>query len=288
MGRAKRKPAAAVLTVALLVVFMAFASVVVREYRGRSAQSGETTLFAKENLDTYVLKFGDDFKPALASRDDLGITVELAIDVSGSMSDSPDSGGAAKYVQASQALGRVVEVLGRLVRNAPEGQVLKVGLLSFNQEVAELLAPTTMDVEGIARLAALVGDPKNLMPGGSTAIGEAIQLGAARLSQSGTILRSLVVVTDGENTAGVAPAWALSALSGNRNSASMPDYAVYTSSILVSFIGFDVDSGIFEPLSRYGARVLSASDQAQLESALSGLLEADVTKLEAPALGGAK
>jgi len=288
MGRAKPSSAAAVLKVALLVIVVAAASIVVRGCRGSTAGSGAASLFAKENIDTYVLQFGEDFKPALASRDDLGITVELAIDVSGSMSDSPHSGGAAKYVQASQALVRVVEVLGRLVRNAPEGQALKVGLLSFNQDVTELLPPTTMDVEGIARLAALVGDPENLTPGGSTAIGEAIQIGAARLSQSGTILRSLIVVTDGENTAGLAPAWALSALYGNRNSASTPDYAVYTSSILVSFIGFDVDSGTFEPMSRYGARVLSASDRAQLESALSGLLEADVTKLEAPALGGAK
>jgi hypothetical protein len=288
MGRARKAPASGAIALAVTVTIVAIAFILFVP-ANRTATSGESPFSrARETEATYSLKFGDDFKPALASRDDLGICVELAIDVSGSMSDAPRSGGAAKYVQASQALSRVVGVLDRLVRNAPRGQVLKVGLVRFNQVVEELLAPTTMDAEGIARLARLVGDPKNLSPGGSTAIGDAIQLGAARLSQAGTILRSLIVVTDGENTSGTLPAWSLSALYGNRNSASTPDFPVYTSSILVSFIGFDVDSGTFEPMSRYGARVLSATDRSGLESALSGLLEADVTKLEAPALGGGK
>jgi hypothetical protein len=243
---------------------------------------------AKNSEAGYVLGFGPDFKPLLASRDDLGISVVLAIDCSGSMSEAPKSGGEAKYLEASKALGQVVEVLGRLVKEAPKGQVLKVGVLRFSDQVAEVLPLRVMDEEGIAQLASLVGDPANLAPGGSTAIGAAIEKGAEWLSQSGTILRSLIVVTDGDNRAGVEPSWALSAVYGNRNSASTPDYPVLTSSILVSFIGFDIDSGIFKPLAKYGARILSATNQGELAASLAGILEADITKLEAPALGGGK
>jgi hypothetical protein len=242
----------------------------------------------KGTEDSYVLKFGADFKPQQASRDDLGISVVLAIDCSGSMSDAPKTGGVAKYVQASTALERVVEVLGHLVKEAPKGQVLKVGILKFNDTVSEVMPLAIMDAAGIAKLDALVRDPSNFAPGGSTAIGMAVEQGVERLSQSGTILRSLIVVTDGQNMEGVAPAWALSAVYNNRNSASTPDFPVLTGSTLVSFIGFDIDSGVFQPLSRYGARIMSATNQSQLAEALSGLLEADVTKLEAPALGAVK
>lgn len=233
---------------------------------------------------SYRLAFREDFKPQLASRDDMGISVVLAVDCSGSMSGPPKAGGSPKYEEASQALGKVVEVLGRLVESAPPGQVLKVGVLKFSSGVSELLPLTVMDKAGIQRLAGIVSDPGNFAPQGSTAIGEAVERAAEWLSQSGTILRSLIVVTDGQNMEGVEPSWTLSAIYNNRNSATTADFPVTTSSILVSFIGFDIDSGLFRPLEAYGARILSATDQSELSAALSSLLEADITKLEAPAL----
>jgi hypothetical protein len=244
---------------------------------------GKRPAAGKEN--EYALEFGPEFKPFLASRDDLGISVEIAIDASGSMSSSPASGGIAKYRQASAALGEVARLLERLSRASPRGQVLKVGVLRFNEAVTEIMPLTAMDEAGLARLRAIVTDPANFQPSGSTAIGDAIAKGVRELSQSGTILRSLIVVTDGENKSGPDPAMVLSAVYGNRNSANSPEAPVLTGATLVSFIGFDIGSGAFDPLAIYGARVTSATDQAQLAAALSTSLEADVSKLEAPAPG---
>ena len=234
----------------------------------------------------YVLEFAGDFSPGLAARDDLGISVVVAMDVSGSMSNPPDSGGDDKYKQAAAALGEVVEVLDRLVKDAPEGQVLKVGVITFSGTVNDMMPLTVMDADGIRLLRKLAANPMNFSPNGSTAIGLAIQRGSEMLAQSGTVLRSLIVVTDGENTEGIAPAPVLEAVYANRNSAGTEDLPVYTNATLVSFVGFDIGSGPFHELANLGARVTSAADRSQLAATLSRLLEADVTKLEAPALGG--
>ncbi|MCX7024873.1 MAG: VWA domain-containing protein [Spirochaetes bacterium] len=236
--------------------------------------------------DGYVLAFDESFVPQLASRDDLGISVVLAVDVSGSMSGSPAGGGSPKYMQAATAFSQVVDVLERLVRDSPKDQVLKVGVLKFNAEATPVMPLTELDATGLRKLRALVRDPDTFYPGGNTAIGGALERSVEWLAQSGTILRSAIIVTDGENTAGIKPSWVLSAVYGNRNSASTEEYPVVTNSTLVSFIGFDVDAGKFTPLEKYGARVTAAADQAQLASVLSNLLEADITKLEAPTLGG--
>ncbi len=234
----------------------------------------------------YTLKFGEGFNAALASRDDLGISVVIAMDVSGSMSDPPQSGDAnPKYMQAAAALAEVERVLERLVASAPPEQVIKVGLIKFNEAVEPVLALTPLDRAGMRLLREAAENEDNFAPGGKTAIGRAIELGAEWLAQSGTILRSLVIITDGENTEGLEPGRAIEALYANRNSASKEGYTVSTSSTLLSFIGFDVDSSYFQRFATLGARVTSAADREQLAAALTSILEADITKLEAPNLG---
>lgn len=233
----------------------------------------------------YVLPLGEDFNPAQALKDDLGISVVVAVDVSGSMASAPESGGDPKYIQASRALGEVTDVLGRILKNSPKDQVLKVALLKFSSEVEEVMPLTEMKTKSMERLKSLVSSPKTWRPDGATAIGDAVAEGVRILASSGTILRSLIVVTDGENTEGTEPADVMSAVFKSRNDKSTPDFPVNTGSYLVSFIGFDIGSGYFEPFGQYGARVTSASDEAELAQRLSALLEADITKLEAPDLG---
>ncbi len=251
--------------------------------------AGNEPLYASSlSEDGYALDFADGFNAALSTRDDLGIAVTIAVDVSGSMSEPPRSGGKPKYVQAAAAFAQVVDVLERLSRNSPEGQALKVGVVKFNDDVEPLLEPTLMDAAGLRKLRELVADPNAFAPGGSTAIGRALERSVELLSQSGMILRSAIVVTDGENKTGADPAWVMSAVYHDRNTASTRDFPVYTGSTLVSFIGFDIGLGQFEGLKPYGARVMAAADRDELAKALSGLLEADITKLEAGAGGGAK
>ncbi|MBN1241250.1 MAG: VWA domain-containing protein [Spirochaetales bacterium] len=271
--------------IAIVLVVVAGSSIARCAERERSAVAVQAAGGSEQSpaaaQDGYVLRFGEDFNPALAARDDLGIAVVVAVDVSGSMAAAPAAGGRAKYVQASMAFSQVADTLERIAAEAPEGQVVKAGVLAFSSEVRELLPLVALDAEGLARLRVIVEDPRSFMPEGSTAIGSAIEAGVERLALSGLILRSLIVVTDGENARGADPADVLEAVRANRSSASTEDNPVFTSSTLVSFIGFDIDAGRFEPLESYGARVLGAADQEELARALSNLLEADATRLEA-------
>lgn len=266
-----------VLVVAGLVLFWAVGGL-------RSCPSRSAT----KRPANYVLKFSPDFQPALSFRDDLGLAVVVAIDVSGSMGDRPATGPqVAKYIQASGALTEVLKVLEGLVASQKDGGLLvKLSLISFSDQVRVLLPATVLNRETLRSLEAYASEPDNFRPGGSTAIGAAVEKGTEILAQSGTIMRSLIVISDGENTTGVAPESVLDAVYGNRNSASTAEVPVTTSSTLVSFIGFDIDKAKFSGLAEKGARVTGAADQAELVAELKGLLEADITKLESAGPGG--
>ena len=228
----------------------------------------------------YTLRFEKDFKAGMNSVDELGMSVVLLVDVSGSMADPPSGGGEPKYVQAAQAFGTIASYLESFAAGHRD-LVVRVAILKFSDKVTLVLPLTTLDASGTEALSAAASNPKNFYPEGKTAIGSALEAGSAVLAQSGTILRSLLVVTDGESNVGPEPAEVIDAIYANRNSAWTEDLPVATDTQLLSFVGFDTGSESFGRFQEKGARVTSAQDQAGLESGLKGLLEADITKLEA-------
>jgi hypothetical protein len=226
----------------------------------------------------YVLQFGKDFKPGMNAVDDVGISVAIILDVSGSMGDSPKSGGEPKYQQASKAFGTITDYLEGLTRRQ-KGLKVQVTLLKFSNGVETVLPMTVLTPEGIEKLKA-AEDPDNFRPEGNTAIGAALEAGAKALAQSGTIFNSLIIITDGENNLAPDPLQVMDAIYANRNSASTPDDSITTSTQLVSFVGFDVTSSQFDDFHERGARITAANNQAELENGLRSFLEADITKLE--------
>lgn len=236
------------------------------------------TACSEPEPDEYRLDFGSDFPTGMNFVDDFGISVALVIDVSGSMEDPPRSGGPAKYIQAARAMATVAGYLEQLATQQQDLKI-QVAVFTFNKEVAALMPMTVLDGPGIQKLKE-IARPESFLPNDKTAIGLAIEAGARALAQSGTILNSLIVVTDGENTVGVDPVEAIEALYANRNTASTEDLPVTTASQLLSFIGFDIESLQFQTFHEQGARVTSAANQEELEQSLKALLEADITKLE--------
>jgi hypothetical protein len=226
----------------------------------------------------YVLQFGKDFKAGMNSVDEVGISVAIILDVSGSMGDPPQSGGDPKYMQASKAFGTITNYLEGLTRRQKDLKV-QVTLLKFSNEVETVLPMTELTPSGIARLKA-AEDPANFQPQGNTAIGSALEAGAKALAQSGTIFNSLIIITDGENNVTPDPLQVMDAIYANRNDASTQDLAIATSTLLVSFVGFDVTSAQFEEFHKRGARITAAGNQEELENGLKSFLEADITKLE--------
>ena len=226
----------------------------------------------------YRLSLGDDFDAGMNFVDDFGISIVLAVDVSGSMANSPGSGGDRKFLQATRALVTVSEYLWKLAAKQKD-LTIKVALLRFSDAAEVILPLTELTEEGYMKLLSMCV-PSNFEPKAGTAIGAGLEKGSALLAQSGTIFNSLILVTDGENNRLPEPADVIGAIYANRNDKSTKEMKVRTSTQLLSFIGFDINSPQFSQYHELGARITSANNQTELETSLKALLEADITKLE--------
>ena len=133
-----------------------------------------------------------------------GIAIYMVIDRSGSM-NSPISYGGKPTTRLRLAKQFLLEFV------AGNGDALKgrssdpVGIISFARR-PETVCPLTFAHDSFAGLLAGIHTPVEGDPDNATAIGDAVSLAAARLrSSSAGELKSkvIVLVTDGENTAGV-------------------------------------------------------------------------------------
>ena len=163
----------------------------------------------------YVLQFGKDFKPGMNSVDDVGISVAIILDVSGSMGDPPRSGGRSQVPPGLEGLRDDHELPRRTHRRQKDLKV-QVTLLKFSNGVDTVLPMTELNAEGIEKLK-LCSSPENFRPDGGTAIGAALEAGAEALAQSGTIFNSLIIITDGENNNDPDPLGVMDAIYANRN-----------------------------------------------------------------------
>lgn len=260
------------------ITYLVLIALLLASCGGKAPVSSSPSEESTPRYSGYTLQFGEDFKAGMNFVDDFGISVAIVVDVSGSMGDRPSSGGDQKYIQASNALVTIATYLENLAKTQPDLKI-QVSVLKFSGGVTEVLPLTILNPDGIAKLKS-VCNPRYFTPDGGTAIGRAVEAGAKVLAQSGTIFNSLIVITDGENSGGPDPVEVIKALYSNHNTASTTDYPVSTSTQLLSFVGFDISQSKFGKYHDMGARVTSASNQAELETSLRALLEADITKLE--------
>lgn len=140
-----------------------------------------------------------------------GIAIQVALDRSDSMA-------ALDFTLDGERVNRITaakSVLARFVNERPDDSI---GLIAFGG-YAESLAPLTLDhtayqdiLKGVdlagmagpdAGRLAQVADPRFLQEEGATAIGDALALGVERLKDASAKSRILILLSDGQNTAGV-------------------------------------------------------------------------------------
>lgn len=209
-------------------------------------------------------------------------SVMLAIDVSGSM--------AAKDVEPTR-LDAARQAARSLVDSLPDRA--EVGLISFSSS-AELLAPLSSDRTSL--LAAL----ESIHPGGSTAIGDAVNLAVDQLStqqpdQSGKRPPSMIVLlTDGGNNVGSDPVAA--ATRAGQAGIPVQTVGVGTRGGSVIFAGQDiggVDEGLLRQIAAdTGAQYHFAGETGQLQQIYSSLgnrfgFRTEHVDLTVPVVGGA-
>lgn len=244
--------------------------------KSEGTEKKEQPLFNKK--DGYILNYSSNFDKVRNAVDDFGVSFVIAVDVSGSMSSSSRANRNSKYIQAANSLRSIAVFIKELKEENPD-ILINVGVLSFDNTVKTVMPFTEMNAEGIDQFVA-VSNPQNFRPDGSTAIGRAIEASSEILAQSGTILNSMIVITDGENNVNPEPGLVIDALYKNRNNISTESFRILTSTQLISLISFDIDSSLFREYEKQGITVFSANDQEELEATLKDLLIADISKLE--------
>jgi Mg-chelatase subunit ChlD len=121
------------------------------------------------------------------------------VDTSKSMREVAPGDSRPKAVVAREALEVMFDATEALVAKRPEFAV-QVGVYGFSSDASTVLPIQTFDRAAIRD--ALARLPR---PGGGTAIGEAMRTARPDLYRAGVFRKYLLVVTDGENTAGRSP-----------------------------------------------------------------------------------
>jgi Mg-chelatase subunit ChlD len=161
---------------------------------------------------------------------------------------------------ARESVADLVRRFEGYAREHPDRKVA-VGIYEFSRREHQPSSRTVVpisapDLEGAA--AAL----KRVRAKGGTPIGDAMIEAKRALDATGLTRRHILVVTDGENTHGYAPADVTGVLSRQQESRRASVY----------FVAFDVEAELFKPVRDAGGLVLGAANETDLRQTLDYLL----------------
>jgi len=197
----------------------------------------------------------------------LGAAVAILVDTSGSMRDRAAGDDRPKYVVAQEAIEAMLDATDAFVAKRPDFPI-KVGIYSFSSSVRRLRSIQSYDRASIRQ--ALDDLPR---PGGGTAIGEALREARPDLYRAGVFRKYLLVVTDGDNTAGQDP-----------ERVAREIFAKSQGAVQVYFVAFDTTPQKFGFLKEVGGDVIGAGTGAELHKALDGIYQGKILA-EAPDAG---
>ena len=195
-----------------------------------------------------------------------GVAVAIIYDTSGSMKQTvTDLKGrpAPKYVIANRALTAIANQLENFITNNSSGALRKVeaGVFVFEGSGArEAVKFGAFDPQPIRAFASSFSNPS-----GSTPLGNALNVASKRVLNSPLGRKHVLVITDGQNTAGPDPSVVLPRL---QRQAQTND-----TTLSVHFVAFDVEAKVFDAVKKQGATVVAAADEQQLNSQLQFIMQ---------------
>jgi hypothetical protein len=216
-----------------------------------------------ERVAQAALELDAELSPGTTIEPKAGLAAAIAIDVSGSMDEKVAGRDGQKEPKIEIARRAALDLVDQFVSYArahPDEPVL-LGIYEFSRRRGEpdsrpvvAMAPPDRD-RAAAAIARLDAD-------GGTPIGQAMIAAKRALDDTGLTRRHLLVVTDGENTDGVAPDRVALAI-GKRPDAERPS---------IYFVAFDIDADRFSRVRDAGTLVLSAANATELNTTLDALL----------------
>ena len=189
----------------------------------------------------------------------LGAAVAILVDTSGSMKDTAPGESRPKHVVAREALEATLDATDGFVATHPDFPI-KIGVYSFSSGASNILSIQKYD-------RATVRDALNRLPrpGGGTAIGEAMRSARPDLYRAGVFRKYLLVVTDGENTAGRSP-----------NDVARDIFRKSEGAVQTYFVAFDTSPEKFSFLKEVGGDVIGAGNGAELRAALDDIYKGKI------------
>ncbi len=204
------------------------------------------------------------YKPSVT--EGLGASIAILVDHSGSMDEEVD--GAPKWVTARSALAQMLAATDSFAAARPDYPV-NIGIYGFDSKVQPLYPMARYDAARVRSALDGLAQPR-----GSTAIGRALDAARVALYGAGTFRKYILVVTDGENTAGPDPADVAREI-WQRSQGGVPMY----------FVAFDVAADRFRFVQQVGGEVFAANGAATLRTQLNDIyrgriLAEDTTRVE--------
>jgi hypothetical protein len=198
--------------------------------------------------------------------DEDGVALAIIYDTSGSMQKTvrDSAGGSApKYIVANRALLAVVKQIQTFATNSAAGVPRKIqaGLFVFSGDGARMAVPFgPFDAAAMENFAHSFSSPN-----GNTPLGNALSAATRTVLNSPLSRKHVLIITDGENTAGPEPAAVMPRLKQQAEEKHTP--------LSVHFVAFDVDAKVFAAVKKLGATVVGASDEKQLNTQLEYILQ---------------
>jgi Mg-chelatase subunit ChlD len=186
----------------------------------------------------------------------LGAAVAILVDTSGSMREPAPGESRPKYVVAQEALAAMLDATDAFVAKRPDFPI-KIGVYAFSSGVS-----TELPIQPYNRNIVHSALERLRRPGGGTAIGDAMRSARPDLYRAGVFRKYLLVVTDGENTAGRHP-----------ESVARDIFRKSEGAVQIYFVAFDTSPEKFAFLKDVGGDVIGAGSGAELRAALDGIYQ---------------
>ena len=196
-----------------------------------------------------------------------GLAAAIAIDVSGSMDEAVAGQNGRKEPKIEIARRAALDIVDQFVSyaRAHQDEPVLLGVYEFSRRRGEPDCRTVIPMGPADRDRAAAAIAR-LNADGGTPIGQAMITAKRALDETGLSRRHLLVVTDGENTDGVAPDTVAAAI-GRRPDAERPS---------IYFVAFDVDANRFSRVRDAGGLILSAANATELNTTLDTLLSGKI------------
>jgi Mg-chelatase subunit ChlD len=196
-----------------------------------------------------------------------GLAAAILIDVSGSMAAAVGGREGRSEPKIDIARRAALDLVNQFASYAQDhkDEPVQLGLFEFSRRSGEADCRTILQMAAPDRDQAAAA-LERLRADGGTPIGQAMIVAKRALDDTGLTRRHLLVVTDGENTDGVAPDRVATAI-GKRPEAERPS---------IYFVAFDVEASRFSRVREAGGLVLSAANAKELNDTLDTLLRGKI------------